>query len=81
MQQLSNPPQDHPLSNQGPCLVRDPIIPVLLAQLGFDTLRNKTTEHPRELSFLPLGKHWGKARCRLHWYDLRQRTLPPGRWQ
>jgi hypothetical protein len=27
-----------------------------LAQLGLDALYNKTTEHPHELSFLPLGE-------------------------
>jgi hypothetical protein len=49
-------PQGCPLSAQGPCPVRDPVIPVPLAQLGFDTLCNKTTERLCVFSLLPLGK-------------------------
>jgi hypothetical protein len=61
MQQLSNPLQGCPLSNQGSYLVGDPIIPMPLAQIGFDALCHKTTEHPCELSFFPMGKRKGEV--------------------
>jgi hypothetical protein len=48
--------QDRLLSNQGPCPVRDPVIPVPLAQLGFHAICNKTTEYLCVFSLLPLGK-------------------------
>jgi hypothetical protein len=40
--------------NQG--LVRDPVISLPLAQLGFDALCNKMTERMCQFSLLPLGK-------------------------
>jgi hypothetical protein len=54
--QFPNMPQGRPLSDQGPCLVQDPIIPRPLAQLGFGALCNKTTECLCLFSFLPVGK-------------------------
>jgi hypothetical protein len=54
--QFPDSPQGHPLSDQGPSLVGDPIIPLPLAQLGFDTLRNKMAERLCLFSLLPLGQ-------------------------
>jgi hypothetical protein len=58
MGQFSDLPQSRLLSDQGPSpsLVRDPVIPLPLAQLGLDALCNKTTELMCQFSLLPLGK-------------------------
>jgi hypothetical protein len=56
MQRFPDLPQGRPLSNKGPCLVRDPVIPMQLAQLRFDALCNKMTERLCVFGLLPLGK-------------------------